>query len=186
MLVVNEARHLGGEEFRQRGDRAREHPVRGRAVEVADVRTQHDLVARGHGDRVFHVRAHADDGLRQPGRQCVRRGGVAAGPAQEDGGFVPRETHDRVVHRTGDRAVVTEKQIGDARQSRTGLGVIGAQRFIGQVRTGRDQRPVHGREQAQVQRSRRQQGADPRVARRDAVRKTRVGAFWHQHDRSLR
>jgi hypothetical protein len=133
-------------EHRQRLDRADEHvrcvaaPPRSPMCGLSTTRSP-----VGHGDRVFHVRADADERLPRGGPAGVQFG-VGAYPRarRRRMGWPARvKPDDRVVHRPGDGAVVAEKQIGDPGQPCAGLGVIGAERFLRQVCTGGDQRAVH-------------------------------------------
>jgi hypothetical protein len=100
----------------------------------------------------------------QPNRQ--RR--IAPRPAQNHFAAEHHADH-RVVQVPDNRAVVHEKNVGDAAQPFERLDFIRANRLVTQVAAGGDDGETQFRQKELMQRVRRQHCAEIRIARRDAL-----------------
>jgi len=116
---------------------AHKRPLRDHVLQIADVRAQHDTLPRRDRDRVLHLPAHAQHRLRQLSRQLQRRRRISARPPEQDRITASTETHHRVVDRPCDQAIVPQEPVGDRAQPYPRLAIIGAQRLLGQIGTGR-------------------------------------------------
>jgi len=91
-------------------DGALEGAARLERVQVADVLADDDLTAARDGDGVLEMAAHGEHGGQFPAH-ADRQRRVAARPPH-DALAAARDAHDGVVGRTRDRAVVSEKDVG--------------------------------------------------------------------------
>ena len=153
-------------------------------VEVADVRTQPGLVARGQAERVLEVRPAGEDRPPHGPAQADGPGHVPARPA-EDRGPARDHARDRVVAAVLDLAVVGQEEVGDAAEPGERLAVLHRHRLVRQVPRGHHQRPPRGLEQQVVERRVGEDQADERIAGRDLGGEAGGGPSPHEDDRAL-
>jgi len=79
---------------------------------------------------------------------------------------------DRIVDMAKNGAVVHQEQVGDAVEANERLVLVGADRLLGKVSAGGDDREPKLREQQVVQRGVRQHRAEVRITRRDRERQS--------------
>ena len=152
-----------------------------RSLQVADVLAEQDLVADPQRHCVFELCTGGEDGGLESG--CGHRQGGIAACAPQELGCILDQTEHAVVGMAGDRAVVEQKTVGDCAQPFEGLPLVGADRLVGQVAAGGDQRAVYLFQQQMVQRGRRQHQPQLRGAGCHLRGQEGLRSAGQQHDR---
>ena len=179
--------HLGpdAEEALQPLDLLLERAAGLEVVEVADVRPEPGLVARGEAERVLEVGAAGEHRPRDRPAQRHRPRDVAARAAEDH--RPPRDhARHRVVAAVLDLAVVGEEEVGDAAEPLERLVVARRHRLLREVARGHDERAARPRRAAGGAAACRRAGgrrAGCRARPRRRGRLPRAGA--HEHDRPL-
>ncbi len=139
------------------------------AVHIAEMLADEDMIVMQQRDGVLLVAAHRQNGAPLRIGDSDRLRDVSACAAQHQQ-FVRRYTDDRVVHVTGDRAVVDQKQIGDPVKAGQRVMLVGADRLAGQIAAGGDHRKAEIAEQQVMQRRVGQHRAEIWITRCDVGR----------------
>src|SRR5579871_11065 len=119
-------------------NRALESTASFERVEIADVLAEENILSDGDGDRVFQMTADGEYWRQTPVHANAERGITACTP--QNSRPTARETHDGVIARADDGAVVHQKMIGNIFQARRGFFIADRDGLVAAVATGCDQR----------------------------------------------
>ncbi|OPZ61005.1 MAG: hypothetical protein BWY87_00100 [Deltaproteobacteria bacterium ADurb.Bin510] len=153
----------------------------GRA-QVADMRAEDRAGVLDDAEGVLQLAAQAHHG--RPALLEFERPGHVAAAAPDQARPAGHDACQRVVAAHHDRPVVQQEALGDAAQAFLGLAVFDADRLVGQVAAGHDQRAAVGHQQM-LDGVIGQHQADLVQLGRHRGRNGRVGPEAAQHDRPL-
>ena len=160
-------------------DRAAEILERRRRPQIAQMLAEDGVLSNGDRDRALELSAHREGRTKRlPHRDGKRREATRAAKHER---AVRDQTHDRVVDGSRDRPIVDEKQIGDPAKPLQGLMAIRANRLLGAIPARRHDRKPDLAGQEMMERIRREQNAEVRVAGRHRWGEP-VARPAHQHN----
>lgn len=133
-------------------------------LKIAEMLAERDPPSGGNRNRILQMSSDGEKGAVR--LDLKRERGIPARPSQDKRTYCDHPD-DRVVERPDDRPVVNQEEIGDSGEPQKGVAFIGADRFLGSITAGGDDRKAELRHQEMMKGGVREENAEVRVVRSD-------------------